>query len=110
MDRPECQNLDRVLDAAVIVTWPDLITLGHSGIVHVEYDFGVKGNITFLRCLAPCLFLLWSDVRSTGDSIRQRLSLGAPCRDSRFCNAPSGGISAADEPWSTGTPADHNAD
>jgi hypothetical protein len=31
MDRPECQNLDRVLDAAVIVTWPDLITLGHSG-------------------------------------------------------------------------------
>ena len=49
MDRPECQNLDRVLDAAVIVTWPDLITLGHSGIVHVEYDFGVKGNITFLQ-------------------------------------------------------------
>jgi hypothetical protein len=49
MKRAECQDLDRVLEAAVVVTWPDLIAVGDSGIVHLEYDFGARGNITFLQ-------------------------------------------------------------
>ena len=49
MSNAESRNIDRVLEAAVVVTWPDLISEGDSGIVHVEYDFGTDGHITFLQ-------------------------------------------------------------
>jgi hypothetical protein len=49
MNKTEGQRLDRVLEAAVIMTWPDLVAEGECGLVHVEYDFGDRGGITFLQ-------------------------------------------------------------
>src|SRR5215472_10281906 len=49
MNKIECQRLDRVLEAAVIMTWPDLIAADESGFIHVEYDFGDRDNVTFLQ-------------------------------------------------------------
>lgn len=49
MSETECPQLDRLLEAAVIVSWPELIADGASGSVHVEYDFGPHGEVIFLR-------------------------------------------------------------
>ena len=49
MSEMECQQLDRILEAAVIVSWPELIADSASGSVHVEYDFGPDGEVIFLR-------------------------------------------------------------
>jgi hypothetical protein len=49
MRETECQQLDRILEAAVIVSWPELIADSASRSVHVEYDFGPNGEIAFLR-------------------------------------------------------------
>jgi hypothetical protein len=49
MNRAQCQSLDRVLEAAVIMTWSDLIPAGDSGVIHIEYDVGNRGNISFLQ-------------------------------------------------------------
>lgn len=49
MSETECQQLDRILEAAVIVSWPELMAESESGSVHVEYDFGPRGEVTFLR-------------------------------------------------------------
>jgi hypothetical protein len=42
-------ELDRVLEAAVILSWPDLMPNSESGLVHVEYDLGTTGEIGFLQ-------------------------------------------------------------
>lgn len=49
MTETERPQLDRLLEAAVIVGWPELIADSVSGSVHVEYDFGPNGEVIFLR-------------------------------------------------------------
>lgn len=49
MSETECQQLDRILESTVIVSWPELMAESESGSVHVEYDFGPKSEITFVR-------------------------------------------------------------
>lgn len=49
MSETECQQLDRILEAAVIVSWPELIADSASGSVHLEYDFGPNDQVIFLR-------------------------------------------------------------
>lgn len=44
-----CQQLDRILEAAVITSWPELVADGESGLVHFECDYGVAGDITRAR-------------------------------------------------------------
>jgi hypothetical protein len=73
MNRAECQNLDRVLEAAVVVTWPDLIPGADSGIVHVEYDFGSRGSIAFLQVWLSQTRGVWHLVYSySGSTFDQR--------------------------------------
>ncbi len=43
------QTLDRVLEAAVIRNWPDLVPDGNMAQIHIEYEFGKAGNIAFLQ-------------------------------------------------------------
>jgi len=45
----ECQKLDRVLEAAVVLTWPELMPDDDCALVHVEYDFDSEHNIDFLQ-------------------------------------------------------------
>ena len=49
------QNLDRVLEAAVVVSWPELMRGAQSGLVHMEYTFSASGGIDSLQ--------IWSSVR-----------------------------------------------
>lgn len=73
MDTTECQRLDRILEAAVIVSWPNLIAEGPSELVHVEYDFGDRGNVTFLQIWSSRTRGAWRLVCSYfGSTLHQR--------------------------------------
>lgn len=53
---PHCkQNLDRVLEAAVVVSWPELMHGAQSGLVHIEYTFSTSGGMDSLQ--------IWLSVR-----------------------------------------------
>lgn len=45
----KCLNLDRVLEAAVTLSWSDLMPNPDAGLIHVEYNFGMAGDIAFLQ-------------------------------------------------------------
>lgn len=59
MNEMECQRLDRILEAAVIVSWPDLVANGAPALVHVEYDFGPSGDISFLQVWCSTIRGVW---------------------------------------------------
>jgi hypothetical protein len=49
------QNLERVLESAVVVSWADLTRGGRSGLVHIEYGFSPSGTLDYLQ--------VWSSIR-----------------------------------------------
>jgi hypothetical protein len=65
MDVHDCLDVDRVLTASVVASWPELIPNAESGLIHVEYDFAATGGLNFSaglvvnhpRILAPDLYL-----------------------------------------------------
>jgi hypothetical protein len=45
----EYQELDRVLEAAVVLSWPELVPNRDAGLIHVEYDLDMRGDVIFLQ-------------------------------------------------------------
>jgi len=43
------QSLDRILESAVIVSWPDLMKGAKSGLIHLEYAFVPDGSLEYLK-------------------------------------------------------------
>jgi hypothetical protein len=43
------QSLDRILESAVIVSWPDLMRDTKSGLIHLEYAFLPDGALEYLK-------------------------------------------------------------
>jgi hypothetical protein len=54
MNTTEHQNLERILESAVVVSWKDLMRGAESGLIHIEYDFALSGTLDCLR--------IWSSV------------------------------------------------
>ena len=43
------QSLDRILESAVIVSWPDLMNDAKSGLLHLEYAFAPDSSLDGLK-------------------------------------------------------------
>jgi len=48
------QNLERIIESAVVASWADLVRDPQSGLIHVEYGFAASGT---LECLQ-----IWSSI------------------------------------------------
>ena len=51
----QVQNLERVLESAVVVSWADLTRGVQSGLVYIEYGFSPSGTLDYLQ--------VWSSIR-----------------------------------------------
>ena len=49
MSANESQSLERVLESAVVVSWPDLMRGAQAGLVQIEYDFAAGGTLDDLK-------------------------------------------------------------
>ena len=49
MSANESQSLERVLESAVVVSWPDLMRGAQAGLVQIEYDFAAGGTLDYLK-------------------------------------------------------------
>ncbi|HYM75563.1 MAG TPA: hypothetical protein VE377_06255 [Candidatus Dormibacteraeota bacterium] len=54
MDRDENQSLEQTLEAAIIVSWTDLMHGTEAGLIHVEYGFAPTGTLDYLK--------IWSSI------------------------------------------------
>ena len=45
----ENQNLERILESAVVVSWVDLMRGAQSGLIHIEYGFAPSGTLDYLQ-------------------------------------------------------------
>lgn len=45
----QSQNLERVLQSAVVVNWAELVPGGQDGLVHIEYGFSPSGLLDHLQ-------------------------------------------------------------
>jgi hypothetical protein len=43
------QTLDRTLECAIVVSWPDLTHGAQTGLIHVEYGFAPTGTLDYLK-------------------------------------------------------------
>jgi hypothetical protein len=43
------QSLDRTLECAIVVSWPDLTHNVQTGLIHVEYGFAPTGTLDYLK-------------------------------------------------------------
>jgi len=43
------QSLDRTLECAILVSWPDLTHGAQTGLIHVEYGFAPTGTLDYLK-------------------------------------------------------------
>ena len=43
------QNLERILESAVVVSWTDLMRGDKSGLIHIEYGFAPSGTLDYLQ-------------------------------------------------------------
>jgi len=50
MESTEKQNLERVLESALVVSWPDLMHGTQTGLFHIEYGFASDGTLENLKC------------------------------------------------------------
>jgi len=58
------QTLDRALECAIVVSWPDLTHGDETGLIHVEYSFTPTGTLEYLKVwssIAPGHWLLACD-------------------------------------------------
>jgi hypothetical protein len=49
MKPDEKQNLERILESAVVVSWADLMRGAPSGLIHIEYGFAPTGTLDYLK-------------------------------------------------------------
>jgi len=54
------QNLDRVLESAVIVSWADLMKDTDAGLIHLEYTFALDSSLESLKVLSSPTRGHWS--------------------------------------------------
>ena len=54
MKLDESQNLEQVLESAVVVSWADLMRGAPSGLIHIEYGFAPGGTLDYLQ--------IWSSI------------------------------------------------
>jgi hypothetical protein len=50
----EKQNLERVLESAIVVSWADLMRGAPSGLVHIKYGFAPTGTLDYVQ--------IWSSI------------------------------------------------
>jgi hypothetical protein len=43
------QSLDRALECAIVVSWPELTHGAQTGLIHVEYGFAPSGTLDYLK-------------------------------------------------------------
>ena len=43
------QSLDRTLECAIVVSWPDFTHGAQTGLIHVEYGFAPTGTVDYLK-------------------------------------------------------------
>jgi hypothetical protein len=63
------ESLDRALECAIVVSWPDLTHGAQTGLIHVEYGFAPNGTLECLRVwssIARGHWLLACDYGTTG--------------------------------------------
>lgn len=49
MKSDEKQSLERILESAIVVSWPDLIGEAQTGLIHIEYGFAPTGTLDYLK-------------------------------------------------------------
>jgi hypothetical protein len=49
MKADEKQNLERVLESAIVVSWADLMRGAPSGLIHIEYDLTPAGTLDYVK-------------------------------------------------------------
>jgi hypothetical protein len=49
------ENIEQILESAVVVNWADLIRGGQSGLIHIEYGFAPSGTLDYLK--------VWSSIK-----------------------------------------------
>ena len=49
MKLDSAQSLDRILESAVILGWPDLMKGAKSGLLHLEYAFAPDSSLDYLK-------------------------------------------------------------
>src|SRR5690348_1121884 len=42
-------NLERILESAIVASWPDLMRGTRAGLIHIEYGFAVGGTLDYLK-------------------------------------------------------------
>jgi len=59
--KPESvQSLDRLLESAVVQSWPDLMKNVTSGLLHLEYVFASDNSLDSLRLLSSTVWGQWN--------------------------------------------------
>jgi hypothetical protein len=43
------ENMEQILESAVVANWTDLMPGGRSGLVHIEYGFAPNGTLDYLQ-------------------------------------------------------------
>jgi hypothetical protein len=43
------QNLEQVLESAIVVSWADLMRKTETGLIHIEYGFAPGGTLDYLK-------------------------------------------------------------
>ena len=49
------ENIEEILESAVVVNWADLIRGGQRGLIHIEYGFAPSGTLDYLK--------VWSSIK-----------------------------------------------
>ena len=49
MEMNQSRDLSRILEAAVVASWADLMRGAKTGVVHIEYGFAPRGTLDFLQ-------------------------------------------------------------
>jgi hypothetical protein len=49
MEPKEIQKLEQLLEAAIVVSWADLMHGSEAGLIHVEYGFAQGGTVDYLK-------------------------------------------------------------
>jgi hypothetical protein len=49
------ENIEQILESAVVVNWADLIRGGQRGLIHIEYGFAPSGTLDYLK--------VWSSIK-----------------------------------------------
>jgi hypothetical protein len=46
------QSLERILESAIVVSWPDLMPGAQTGLIHIEYGFAAGRTLDYLKVLS----------------------------------------------------------